>query len=904
MEPVVDVAEALPMIGTLLGHYKVTSQLGKGGMGEVYQARDQKLGRDVAIKVLPNEFARDADRVARFQREAKLLASLNHPNIAAIYGLEESAGTHFLVMELIEGQTLAEVISGSPGVLAGKTAAETGTLQEILKIVLQIAEALEAAHEKGVVHRDLKPANIKVTPDGKVKVLDFGLAKAFVGEQGNPDLSSSPTLSNAATQMGVILGTPSYMSPEQARGKTVDKRTDIWAFGCILYEMLTGQQLFKGDTVSDTLASVLTKEPEWERIPASVIQLLQRCLSKDPNQRSRDIGDVRLEIMQILADSRGVFSRPAGAALPRARPFAMLPWFVAVTILAAMIGGVLVWRLKPTEPKQVTRFQYSLPEESQRTDASWPVLAVSPDGRQFAFASNTGLYVRSAEKMDSRRVSSANDNPLAPFFSPDGQWIGFWSQTDSRLKKVAVTGGIPVPLCDTGTFLEASWNTDNTILFAEQQRGILRVSADGGTPEILIAVKKNEVFYHPRLLPDGKTVLFTTGPSPYKVVVESIETHKRKVAITDGDCAWYLPTEHIVYASGNNLFAVSFNLSRLETTGGRISLGEAIHRRSATFAPQYAVSDSGTLAYIPPPAVAGGRNLVWVDRNGKEELLAAPSNTYSNPRISPNGRRIALTISADGNSDIQIWDVVRESLARLTFEAFPDSSALWASDGQRILFASNRVGYYGVYWRKADGIGDIEQAGLMPERWNCFPVSWTGKRNSVLVNYLTNSYDIGELSMGRDRSLRPLMTGKANEIQPHVSPDGRWLAYASDESGEFEVYVRSFPDVESGGQDKVSTSGGHSPLWSPDGKELFYRNGDAVMAVPVAAQPTFSPEKPKTLFRNTYVSSNYAAMENEFDSWDISPVDKRFLMIKEPGPPHPPREVRVRSTSSSTGWKN
>jgi len=499
----------MSMIGKTLGHYQINAQLGKGGMGEVFQAKDQKLGRDVAIKVLPEEFARDTDRVARFQREAKLLASLNHPNIAAIYGLEESGGTNFLVLELVEGETLADRIKG--GAIP---------VEESLKLALQIAEALEAAHEKGIIHRDLKPANIKVTPDSKVKVLDFGLAKAFAGEQSDLSVANSPTLSDAATQQGVILGTAAYVSPEQARGKAVDKRADIWAFGCVLFEMITGRAAFSGKDVTDILAAVIRSEPEWDSLPANLHgrlrEVLERCLKKDLKDRYHDISDVRVDIQRVLTDPSGVFAQPVMAVKPRKRLRLGLPWVAVGVILAAVITGVVVWELKPTEPRQVMRSEFDLPEGQQVNMSPHSTLAVSSDGKQFVYETNKGLYARSLNEFNAKLISGTETNPGNPFFSPDGKWIGYFSGTDQKLKKIAISGGAPVSLCDVSApAAGASWGADDTIVFAELFTDLKRVSANGGTPELIV---KGAV-YDPQLLPDGKSLMFTFGRPPYRTIV-------------------------------------------------------------------------------------------------------------------------------------------------------------------------------------------------------------------------------------------------------------------------------------------------------------------------------------------------------------------------------------------------
>jgi eukaryotic-like serine/threonine-protein kinase len=542
------------MIGRILGNFEITVQIGKGGMGEIYQAKDRKLGRDVAIKVLPEEFSKDIDRIGRFQREAKVLASLNHPNIAAIYGLEESGGIQFLVLELVEGETLADQLKRGPI-----------PVDESLKLALQIAEALEAAHEKGVIHRDLKPANIKVTPDGKVKVLDFGLAKAFAGEPENIDLSNSPTLSNAATRQGIILGTAAYMSPEQAKGKSVDKRTDIWAFGCVLFEMLTGQAAFQGEDITEILASVVKGGANLDLLPANlhprVREVIVRCLQKDLRRRYSGISDAKYEIEQALADPRGVLAHSLAAGQSQSNLRLILPWVAAAVVITAILAGVAVWKLQPppqVEPRSVVRFSYELPQGQQLGISYLPVLAVTPDGKNVAFVTSKGLFLRSIGGVDPKLISGPDDGPSNPFFSPDGQWLGYWSIAENRLKKIALNGGPPFPLCDTGTsgsVAGVSWGADNTIIWCAADKGIMRTSADGGTPEKLIG-EKGETYFHPRILPDGKSLLFTLGTDQgYKIAVQSLTKKDRKVLFA-GDCAWYLSAGYLVYALENNLFAV------------------------------------------------------------------------------------------------------------------------------------------------------------------------------------------------------------------------------------------------------------------------------------------------------------------------------------------------------------
>jgi serine/threonine protein kinase len=862
----------MSMIGKTLGTFTLETLIGKGGMGEVYKAKDQKLGRDVAIKVLPEEFAKDADRVARFQREAKLLASLNHPNIAAIHGLEESDGTHFLVLELIEGDTLADRIKRGPI-----------PVEESLKLALQIAEALEAAHEKGVIHRDLKPANVKVTPDGKVKVLDFGLAKAFAGDSENVNLSNSPTLSEAATLQGVILGTAAYMSPEQARGKPVDKRTDIWAFGVVLYEMITGHSAFQGEDVSVTLASVIKGDTNLNLLPPSihprVREVITRCLQNDIRKRYSGIADARYEIEHALSDPSGLFVKAATEAKPKRKLRLGLPWIAVITALGIIIAGLAVWYLKPTEPRQVTRSEYYMPEDQQLGNVAYPNLAVSPDGKQFVYATTEGLYLRSIDEFDAKLIIGTETSPSNPFFSPDGKWIGYFSTSDSKLKKISINGGAPVTICDANLLIGASWGADDRIVFAEYGKDIKSVSSNGGIPDV---ITQGEGFYHPQLLPDGKSLLFTFGTPPYKIIVQSLQSGER-TELFAGDNARYIPTGHIIYALENNLFAVPFNLKTLKTTGGQVSVVEGIWRSATYYTPQYAVSDSGRLVYIQGKtgdAAPDQRTLVWVDRKGKEEPIAANPDNYSFPSISPDGTKVALSVETSGNEGIWICDLVHKNRTRLTFNEVIDLLPLWAQDGERIAFMSTtRDGKSAIYWKAANGTGTDE---LLVAGSSIVTVarSWSKDGKTLIFMEISEgtNVDISAISMGGDHAKKQLLHDKHMEVDPRISPDGRWMAYSCNESGQLEVYVRPFPDVD-GGTWQVSTDGGVWPLWSPDGRELFYRNEDKYMEVPVKTEPTFSFETPKVLFQGTYDIQPSLPMVG---NWDINPDGKRFLMIKPP----------------------
>ena len=679
--------------------------------GEVYRARDGKLGRDVAIKVLPEEFAQNAERLARFKREAKVLASLNHPNIASIYGLEQSGNIHYLVLELVPGETLAERISRGPI-----------PLEEALDIATQMAEALEEAHERGIVHRDLKPANVKQTEDGKIKVLDYGLAKVFQEETPEADSSMSPTLTRDATRVGVILGTAAYMSPEQAKGKKVDKRADVWAFGAVLYEMLTGQRAFVGEDVSDTLAAVLRAEPLWEALPSDLSPTLRtylmRCLEKDPRRRVRDIGDVRLAFQgafEITASQQAAVSPPVGwrAAMGMA---------ATAALLFSIVTGVAVWsvvRREPT-PRPVARFSLPLPPGDSLTGLGRHLMALSSDGSRLVYSANDQLYLRTMDQTEAHPVRGTEGGARSPFFSPDGEWVGFYAG-GGQLKKVAIGGGAPVSLGRVRINpLGLRWGADDTIvfgqrgadIFGQREAGIMQVSADGGTPEVLVPLTRTEEVGHgPQVLPGEKAVLFTLGDGTNwddaQIVVHSLETGERKVLIEGGRYARYVPTGHLVYVLDGTLLAVPFDVDKLEVTGGPIAMAEGIMTASNTGAAQFSFSDTGALVYVVGNALQD-RTLVWVDRDGRETPLAAEPNAYRFPRISPDGGRVALEVR-DQENDIWIWDFARETLTRLTSAPSRDTYPVWTPNGRRVAFASSRDGLPNLYWKASDGTGAVER---------------------------------------------------------------------------------------------------------------------------------------------------------------------------------------------------
>ena len=710
---------AKPMIGRRVGVYEISTLIGKGGMGEVYQARDTRLGRNVAIKTLPDLFSADPERLARFEREAKILASLNHPNIATIHGLEEADGDRFLVQELIDGATLADRLRKGPL-----------PVEEALRLAVQIAEALEAAHERGIVHRDLKPANIKITSEERVKVLDFGLAKATHTGQ-HAGLS---TLTAAEHAVG---GTPAYMSPEHARGKEVDRRTDVWAFACVLFEMLAGRMAFRGETLSDTIAQVLEHDPDWDALPeatpSKIRDLLERCLEKDLRNRRRDVGDIRVEIDRVLSTG-GVDVAPAADVI-QARPRPMLP-LVAAIVITAVLATVAVWNLRPVESGPVSRFHHDLPAEQVLTDVSRTAVAVSPDGSQFVYVTYGGMYRRSMNESEASFVPGTEGNPRLPFFSPDGKWVGYFTFGDRQLKKIAVSGGLAVTVSAAALPSSASWESGDTILFV-QREGIMRVSADGGDPELLVRAEEGEQFFGPKLLPDGELILYTmtnaTGPGLWdeaQIVAQPLAGGDRKVLVRGGTDGRYVPTGHLTYAFRDVLYAVPFDLAALEVVGERVPIVEDFGRdRGGTFpSAQYVFAANGSLVYVVGDSSTVGtevRVLKIVDRDGGgvERLTKLVPRRYYNPRVSPDGTQVAVQIAddaigldrggvgEDGQSDIWVYNLSEMHSRRLTQEG-NNSSPIWTRDSERITFASDRDGTASIYWQPADGSDVAERLTL------------------------------------------------------------------------------------------------------------------------------------------------------------------------------------------------
>ena len=862
--------------GTKIGSYEVVSLIGSGGMGEVYRAHDTRLNRDVALKVLPEAFARDSQRMARFEREAKLLAALNHPNIAAIYGLEESGPIRALVMELVEGPTLAERIAAGPV-----------PMDEALPIAKQVADAVEYAHDNNVIHRDLKPANIKVKADGMVKVLDFGLAKALSDEPTDADMSNSPTLSMAATMQGVILGTAAYMAPEQAKGKKVDRRADVWAFGVVLYEMLAGKPLHSGETVPETLASVMMRDSSLEALPANtppaIRNLLRRCLDKNVKRRLQSAGEARIILEDVLSGAAPAESLAAGGVSSLGRRSLLLA--AACVVAASLITGLAVWSLRPAPPAQpVSRLVVPLPPNEPLTGVTASVVALSPDGTQIAYVASAQqrIYLRALDSLDARPLTGT-DGALSPFFSPDGQWIGFFAA--GKLKKVAVSGGAVLTLCDATNARGGTWGADQTIVFAPgNNTPLFQVSAAGGAAQALTKLNGGETSHRwPQFLPDGKTILYTVGTGGSSddatIAAYHLDTDEQEVLIRGGTFPSYVPTGHLTYYRAGTIMAVPFDASRSEVRGTPAPALEGVMAGAGnTGAAQFSFSRVGALVYVPGGPQAGAQfMMVWVDRKGVEQPLPAQPHAYANPKLSQDGRKAALDITEADKADIWIYDLMRDTLTRLTFDGI-NALPFWTPDGKRIAYRSIRPPNVNIYWRPADGSGAEER--LTTSQSNHAPHGFSPDGRTLLYNAADpkTGWDIWMVPLEGERKPRPILQSPFNERGPKLSPDGRWLAYVSDESGRYEIYVQPFP--QPGGKWQISSDGGGEVAWSPKGNELFFRTGgqrEKMMAVNVQTQPTFSTDKPRLLFEGPYASGGAG---NWSADYAVAPDAQRFLVLK------------------------
>jgi Tol biopolymer transport system component len=862
--------------GIRLGIYEIVGPLGAGGMGEVYRGRDTQLNRDVAIKILPELFAADHERLVRFEREAQTLAALNHPYIAQIYGIAElSPGSRALVMEFVDGEDLARRIAR--GAIP---------VDEALPIARQIAEALEAAHARGIIHRDLKPANIRLTPEGTVKVLDFGLAKAITGDAAGRPLENSPTFTSPAmTQLGVILGTAAYMAPEQAKGRTADKRADIWAFGCVLYEMLTGQRPFEGEDVTESIAAIMRGEPDWARLPRDlspvVASYLRRCVQKNPNERVQDAGDLRLALS-------GAFDVPTSSqpALP-ARSGRAIPVAVAAALALAGLAAVIGWQLKPepsSAPARTRRFIVT-PEPAALAIANTNRdIAITPDGTALIYIAGQG----SARQIYVHRLDAVAGTPLRPAvrcyeptISPDSQWVAFNDESDYTLRKMALAGGPPLAIAPVGgEMLGASWGPDDTIIYANSQ-GLWRVAAAGGTP---VALRKpdqshGEMSYAwPEFLPNGKAFLYTVrfgGRSGDVIAALDLKSGASKVVVRGATNPRYSPTGHLLYVSDGIVRAVAFDPDALEVKGEAMVVADGVAAKGSGGA-DVSVSADGTLVYVNGGAAAAQRQLAWIGRDGSRQPISLARRSYAMARVSPDGRRVALDLR-DQESDIWIWDLTRETMTKFTTDPAFDGQPVWLPDSRHLVFGSSRQGPIVPLLQAADGTGEAQPLFKGAVADNPTSVTPDGKwlifRRDAR-NGLQTASDIMMAPLDGHEKPVPLLAGQANELNGELSPDGKWLAYESDESGTDEVYVRPFPEVQ-GGRWQVSTAGGIHPRWHPDGRELYYVGMDSsLFSASWSTTPSPSVGTPKPI----PMPSIYEALAVR--SFDISPDGRRFLVIE------------------------
>ena len=837
--------------GARLGAYEVIGPLGAGGMGEVYRARDTRLGRDVAIKIVPESFANDPERRVRFEREARTLAALNHPHIAQIYGVEESGATPGLVMELVDGATLDELIaSGLPA-------------KDALALAKQIAGAVAAAHDLGIIHRDLKPSNVKVRGDGAVKVLDFGLAKLQpddpLGTSGGP--MNSPTITSPATQLGVILGTAAYMAPEQAKGKALDRRADVWAFGAVLYEMLTGRRAFPGEDITDTLAAIITREPDWSVLPAdtppSIRKLLRRCLDKDRSRRLSDLGDARLEIEDALASPEG----DVRAAAPLTPVRSRWPVLALVALIAAASAALGAWfaRLWSTVPPQVAlHYTIALPE-GQRLVGAAKWLGLSPDGNDLVIATSGGLFRRPATSADVTRIPGTEkfDSPFYPVFSPDGRSIAFWSPLEGAIRVIGVDGG-PSTVVAKGRTGGMSWDADGLLL--SQGKTVSRVNVSTGESRNLFTLPEGETALHPRLIaPDA--VLFThlngdpqEASSQRSIVVQRLSTGARTTVVAAGADGIYVPTGHVLYVHTGTLYAIPFDLAQLASSGPTVALMSGI-RTVGNVVPsaQFAVSPTGTLAYLPGPMTEAGAplELARFEPTGKITVINVPSGPYQTPRIGPDDAHYA--VAHDDGRDAHVWigELSGKTSIRQLTNGGRNRLPVWSADGERIAFQSDREGDAGIFWQRADGAGTVERLTRADPGTSHRPEAWSPKNEHLLFTILKSGQSSLHVLSLANRQVTPFGgVTSAAPIGATLSPDGRWVAYGVVVPGgslTSALFVQPFPAT--GALYQLSRSeDGHHPVWSRDGKRLVYIPGPQRLAsVTITTAPRFAFTRPELL---------------------------------------------------------
>ncbi|MGD1148653.1 MAG: protein kinase [Thermoanaerobaculaceae bacterium] len=873
--------------GTRVGPYEIVAPLGAGGMGVVYRARDTRLGREVALKFLPPDFATDPERHARFEREAKLLASLNHPHIAALYGLEHLDNHHALVLELVEGEGLDELIARGPV-----------PPDEAIPIAVQIAEALEAAHEKGIVHRDLKPANVKVRPDGTVKVLDFGLAKAWEEQVANSDPALSPTITSHHTRAGVILGTAAYMSPEQARGKPVDKRADIWAFGCLVYEMLSGERTFGGDTVTDVIAAVVTREPDWSTLPSGVTphtrQALQRCLEKDPKRRFRDIGDARFELEEGMrssgAEPRSAAPTPAPVLVAAPARTATLPWIAAALGLVLAVGSVVAYVRAASVHAHTVR-SYVLPPDKNHFifNGSMGGAELSPDGTRIVFAASDDsgrklLWLRPLDSLTAQPLEGT-DGASYPFWSPDSRFVGFF--IPGKLKKIDILGGPPQSICDASSGRGGTWSQEGAIVFASDvYGGLRRVSSAGGASVAITELDRSRGQTSQRwpvFLPDGRHFLYWAGnPTASSQETKGIyvgtldEKGQRFLLQADSDALYALPG-YLLYLREQSLMAHPFDAGSLKFKGEAFPVAEDVASPESYRLGRFSVSQDRSLVYLT------GQNdrsqAIWLNASGQDVGPVGDAAIVGGIRLSPGGQTLAEIVQEPQTKNVDVWlvDLARGVKTRFTFDPAADFDPVWSPDGSRIAWASNTKGHFDLYVKSSTGAGEAET--LLASEADKYCTDWSRDGRFVAYTQLdpkgNNGADIWILPLFGDRTPYPFLATPFNEGNAVFSPDGRWLAYQSNESGKSEIYITPFP--QAGGKWQVSQGGGLTPSWRADGQELYYSTPDGrLMEVSVAAKgPAVEVGAPREFSKVQMASPNPGAW-----SYAVAPKSDRVLLLQ------------------------
>ncbi len=861
--------------GSRLGPYEIISLIGTGGMGEVYKAKDTRLDRTIAIKVLPSHLSDNAERRERFEREARAVSSLNHPHICTLHDVGEQDGTYFLVMEYMEGETLADRLKKGPL-----------PLEEALRYSTEIADALDKAHRQSVVHRDLKPGNIMLTKPG-AKLLDFGLAKFRPSAQENQALSALPTEEKPLTEKGAILGTFQYMAPEQLEGREVDSRTDIFAFGAVLYEMVTGKRAFEGKSQASLIGAIMNSDPPalsslQPMTPPALEHVVKTCLAKDPDDRWQTATDVMLELRWVAEKDTD-----ASPAVEKTRGWRQTVPHVATAIAVGLVVALIAWILLRPGPQGIARFTIDpTPAEEFFHSDNYPGIAISPDGSQIVFVGQQvgvqQLYLRPMSQLEATPLANT-EGANYPFFSPDGQWLGFVA--NGNLKKISLRGGASITLCGVSVsgFRGASWGADDRIVFAGTAlSGLSIISAAGGKPRDLTRVdpQAGESSHRwPQILPGGKAVLFTEGNlsrdwETSRIVVRRLDTGEQRLVIEGGTFGRYLPTGHILYSKAGTLMATRFNLDRLEAEGTPVPVLEGVGHSVQSGFVDCVFSDSGSFAYIPRQQ--SERRLAWVDRKGVREAIPAPPRAYLNPRLSRDGRSIAVAIE-ELRHDLWIYDLIRGTLSRLTFEA-RNYSPEWSSDGKRVAFSSTRMGGLNLFWKPVDGSSLVEPLAESEHFMHASSWAADGQALAYEVNHPVTGRDIW-LFHFQERQSRPYLETQFDEGMAMFSPDGRWMAFESNESGRYEIYLGRYPGT--GERRQISSDGGSGPLWSRNGKEIFFRNGPRMMVVNVETEGKLTLGQPRLLFENLTLRQVY----------DVSPDSQRFITIEEGEPQSAPTQL-------------